>query len=415
MYEDCAYDDRGNRGDLRLPSPPPSPPYEPTFGVTADVVRQVTGYSTGTSLPDQDAPPSPPSSPCSFVSHSRCSRRNSDLPLCRLPSPISLTCLIDCMDISDDEPPSIPAHASSKACWPANIPALCLYTICNYLSLSDLSQFYCTSRTMYNSLSSLRSSILSQRLLQGRHLSADLFAAFISGHPPYSHVARDPQSFGGRSKAYARLRRDQRVVDAFVGALVGCVSMARADGTWTLGRRNAQLDSGGGASVDIWDESVARMDAVRALLFLWPIVDAVKRATESIVPAPLPQLTSIPDRDPIPLSHSLLLPQTILNAARHALAAFPTDALQLTWYISYHAARQVVSRFQLAGWTSPNYHEGMIGPLLFSGRDKLTDMLGSDDNALVWDRVGEFEKWMAAFGGWCPLRGALENELLARQ
>ncbi|KND03403.1 uncharacterized protein SPPG_00891 [Spizellomyces punctatus DAOM BR117] len=415
MYEDSDYDDRGNRGDWRFPSPPPSPPYEPNCLVATDVTRQVTEDSTGTSVSDQNAPPSPPSSPCSFISHSRCSRRNSDLPLCRLPSPISLTCLIDGMDISDDEPPSNSAHTSSKACWPANMPALCLYTICNYLSLSDLSQFYCTSRTMHNSLSSLRPSILSQRLLQGRHLSADLFAAFISGHSPYSHVARDPQSFGGRSKVYARLRRDQHVVDAFVGALVGCVSMARADGTWTLGRRKAQLDSGGGALVDLWDESVARMDAVRALLLLWPIVDAVKRAAESIVPPSLPQPTSTLDRDPTSPSHSLLLPQTLLNTAHLGLAAFPTDALQLTWYISYHAARQVVSRFQLAGWTSPNYHEGMIGPLLFSGRDKLTDMLGSEDDALVWDCVGEFEKWMAVFGGWCPLRGVLENELLARQ
>lgn len=318
------------------------------------------------------------------------------------------------MDDFQDEPPSDPRQpiAADDFKWPDNMPTTCLLGICSYLSLSDLAEFSRTCRAMYISLSRVRNSILSQRLLQGRHLSADLYAAFLSGEAPYEGLAAHPAAFGGRSEVFKRLRGDQRIVDAFVGALISCVSNARAESGWDLGRNVVIPVDQMTEPTKIWDEGKARIDAVRGLLLLWPIIEAIKAASIKLLEEPLqPMEPDIPIVVDGPNEDNADLCEVI----RSALEKFSTEALKLTWYINHHVARQVAIRFQLAGWVAPPYHEGMNGPLLMAGRDRLTFVLArDDDDECVKECIQEFERTMVAYHGNCPLRTALENELWRR-
>ncbi|KAI9099998.1 hypothetical protein DFS34DRAFT_616735 [Phlyctochytrium arcticum] len=417
----------GPRSSSYLPtSPPPSPPNNAPLRETrtADDSRDGYRYSDGMGMDglSHARPISPPASPCSSSTSSwRCRRGSADSGARRSASPASLSLFAFEMDgvepcDSINNQPSDPTETNTIRLWPTDLPTVCLLVICNYLSLSDLTTFSLSSKTLNASLDALRPTLLSQRLLQGRHLSRDLFAAFTSGESPYTGLLLHSELHGGRSGIYRLLRNDQRVVEAFVGALVTCVAKARSDVLCRLGRRVVSTGDArvAGPSARVWAETVARRDAVRALLLLWPVVDILRDVASQVGLLPAEgAITESMDITPQPPSQ-LADWATLKDISSTSLSPFDTETLLLAWTISSHVARQIIGRYQSVGWTAPIYHEGMIGPAILPGKESIMTILGTNDTQLVWEYIREFERTTSHFEGWCPVRSVLELELTRR-
>ncbi|KAI8997948.1 hypothetical protein BC832DRAFT_566947 [Gaertneriomyces semiglobifer] len=288
-------------------------------------------------------------------------------------------------DILTDEAPRL---------WPANFPSNCLFYISYFLSLNDLTCFSLTSRSINASMKAIRNRVLASRLTQGRHLSADLVAAYRSGLAPY-HVLDGI----ARADVYKLLRRDQRCVETSVGALVTFVSRARADKTCLIGR----TESGE------WDEALARREAVRALILIWPVVDDVKQILETM------RRTQEEGG-----GRDGKLDSTAMHSeVRQALAPYSSATLEVIRHMLHPLARHLLTHYLITRNYNPPVppRESMASALLIPGRDALVNMLSQSYGAVVADEcLSDFETYLELLpDDWCPLRECINAEIARRE